>query len=101
MLCAIVAGAEQFLEQQHVDVGLLAPQHHQHDHLQHIERDRRFIGGKRALDDDLALRRRQLRRLFEKTEKTYRFDSKSLEFGGRVDAKRALAFRDPPRSIRR
>src|SRR5512139_3785870 len=34
---------EEFLEKEGVDVGLLAPEHHQHDHLEHFEVDGRFI----------------------------------------------------------
>jgi len=60
---------EEFLEKEGVDVGLLAPQHHQHDHLEHFEVDRRFIGGERALDHDLALCRRQLAGVLEELRK--------------------------------
>ena len=83
---------EEFLEEEDVDVGLLAPQHHQHDHLEHLEVDRRFIGGERALDDDLALRRRQLAGLLEEAQEADRLGAQPVHLDLRVDAERALAF---------
>src|SRR5207249_11763213 len=68
-----VGRAEQILSEQLAGGGLLIPQHHQHDELELIERQRGAASGERALEHELARLRRKHARLLESDEKAAAF----------------------------
>src|SRR5690606_10151929 len=77
---------QQFLEDQVVDLGFLAPQDHQGDDLDLGQRHRRLGRRQGAVDDDLAQGGGQHAGGFEEGDETDGFGAELLVFGVGVDA---------------
>ena len=63
-------GAKQIFGEKMAGRRLLVPEHHQHDELQLIERERRPGSGERALENELARFGRQDARLLQRDDET-------------------------------